>query len=251
LQTGAYSNYTNYWFGNPELRVTFLYLPTRYNWTQNNNITIHATRLLFRRTDPYLTIGIRLEEFVLKTRTGIIRVVHEQSRTKAWVAVIRRTSGKISRTFSDGVHGGYHAAYRAAVAWRGSMLPRYPAQTRVAKMKTISKNNRSGTPGVYRWPADGSDRADAYWGAQWTENPLDKPTRRKFYIATYGEKRAERLAINARKAALEKMSHSPSAMNMVGTIASPSAPNKRRTAKAEGHERRRQGTRTGSAGVGA
>jgi hypothetical protein len=187
----------------------------------------------------------------LKTRTGIIRVVHAPSRTKSWVAVIRRASGKITRSFSDGVHGGYYKAYRAAVAWRSRMLPHYPAQTRLAKMKTISKNNHSGTTGVYRWPADGSHRPGAFWGAQWTENPGDRPTRRKFSIAAYGERQAEQMAIGARQAALEKMSLAASAKTKVGTIASPSAPNRRRNTKAEGHEHRRQGARAGIKGVGA
>ncbi|HEX7642042.1 MAG TPA: AP2/ERF family transcription factor [Burkholderiaceae bacterium] len=141
----------------------------------------------------------------MKTRKGIIRIDNPKSRIKAWSVQINRQSGKANRVFSDGAHGGYHKAYRAASAWLDSIEAQYPTLDRLVKMQTLWKNNRSGITGVYRWPSDGSERPGAYWAAQWIERPHDRPKRRKFSVAHYGERQAKRLAIATRKDALEAM----------------------------------------------
>jgi len=147
----------------------------------------------------------------LKTRKGIRRLTDTQARRKGWQVSINRQSGKIYRLFTDGIHGGYHKAYQAASAWLDSVLPLHPTLDRLVKMQSTWKHNRSGTTGVYRWPADGSNRPGAYWAAQWIETPYDKPKRRKFSVAHYGENQAKRLAVAAREDALEKMASAASA----------------------------------------
>jgi hypothetical protein len=141
----------------------------------------------------------------MKPHKGIHRVVHDGRRSKAWAAIIRRVSGEESKIFTDSVYGGSAKAYRAAVAWYEALVPKYPVASRVQRMHTLRTNNRSGITGVYRWPADGSKRTEAYWGAQWVVSEWDKPKRRKFSIALYGERGAKRLATEARKAALETL----------------------------------------------
>ncbi len=110
------------------------------------------------------------------------------------------------RLFSDGRHGGKRPAYRAAVAWVDEQRERYPLVPRRTRMTTLRRNNRSGVPGVYRWPADGRDTPGAYWGAQWVARPNDRPRRRKFSIALHGESAAKRLAAKTRRLAIAVMS---------------------------------------------
>lgn len=139
-------------------------------------------------------------------RKGIHRVVH--GHTKGWSAVIRRASGEQTKLFSDNVHGGRIKAYKAASRWYEETAPLYPLKTRLHRITTIRRNNRSGVCGVYRWPADGSTIHGAYWGCQWVDKPNSIPMRRKFSIAFYGEHGAKELAIKARKSAIEVLNRS-------------------------------------------
>ena len=86
----------------------------------------------------------------MKTRKGIRRVADTQARRKGWQVSLNRQSGKIYRLFTDGIHGGYHKAYRAACTWLDSVLPLHPTLDRLVKMQSTWKHNRSGTTGVYR-----------------------------------------------------------------------------------------------------
>jgi hypothetical protein len=141
----------------------------------------------------------------MATRKGVYRIRHGRGRSDAWAAIIRRVSGDAAGVFTDSVYGGSKQAYRAAVAWYEAMEPRYPAATRVQRMVTLRSNNRSGITGVYRWPATGENRVGAYWAAQWVESEWERPKRRKFSIALYGERKARRLAIEARDSALAQL----------------------------------------------
>jgi hypothetical protein len=141
----------------------------------------------------------------MKPRKGIHRVVHSRSRTKGWSAVIRRASGEVTKLFSDNVHGGRVKAYQAASKWLELTLPLYPLATRIDRMVKVRRNNRSGVPGVYRYPATGEKVVDAYWGCQWVNEPNSKPTRRKFSIACYGERGSKQLAIKARNSAIASL----------------------------------------------
>lgn len=142
----------------------------------------------------------------MEPHKGISRIVSDASRTKGWKVSIMRASGVANRLFSDGVHGGSDKAYRAACAWYESILAQLPLATRIGKMAKLRRNNRSGVSGVYRWPASGEDSSGAYWAAQCAITPLQKPVRRKFSIAFYGELQAKELAIKARNEFLQRSS---------------------------------------------
>lgn len=130
---------------------------------------------------------------------GVRRLDHKSSRTHGWTATLRRRSGSCGRFFSDRRHHGRKAAYRAAVTWLRIQEAKFPRLSRLSRARVLRRNNRSGTAGVYRWPADGRDVPTAYWAAQWVVRPNDKPRRRKFSVGRYGEERAKRLAMRARR----------------------------------------------------
>jgi hypothetical protein len=91
----------------------------------------------------------------MESVTGITRIDHEASSTKAWHVALNRASGRLDRTFSDGVYGGKAAAYRAAIDWRDQAVAKSPLMPRIERVSAIRKNNQSGVSGVYRWPGDG------------------------------------------------------------------------------------------------
>jgi hypothetical protein len=138
-------------------------------------------------------------------RKGIRRIIHPGSRTKGWKVTIRRASGEVEKLFSDGVYGGRLSAYRAASAYYEEMLPHFPLASRIGKMTTVRCNNRSGISGVYRWPANGEGRPNAYWAAQWVSIEDNRTLRRKFSIAHYGEIQSKKLAAQTRREALKKL----------------------------------------------
>lgn len=129
---------------------------------------------------------------------GITRVDDDRKHSHGWKATVSRLSGRAQRLFGDKTHGSRKAAYEQAVAWVNEQFKKYPANRRVDYINFLRRNNRSGVPGVYRYPADGSDRPGAYWGTKWVVSPNTPPKQRKFSIAVYGESQAKWLAIQAR-----------------------------------------------------
>ncbi len=142
---------------------------------------------------------------------GTRRIDNDASRTHGWTATVYRRAGRSVRLFSDGRHGGHRRAYRAAVAWIKEEWKRLPNVPRLERMATRRRNNRSGTSGVYRWPADGRDVTGAFWGAQWVVKPNNPPQRRKYSVARYGENTAKALARRARRRAIAALRASTSA----------------------------------------
>jgi hypothetical protein len=139
----------------------------------------------------------------MKTSKGIRRIDCARTRTKAWHATVSRLSGKLERTFSDGVHGGRREAYLAAREWYEKAVAALPLVPRIVRMATRRSNNRSGVSGVYRWPADGGNVPGAYWSARWVVVPGQRPVIRKFSVALYGERVAKQMAVDARCEALK------------------------------------------------
>jgi hypothetical protein len=144
-------------------------------------------------------------DFLQNLPKGITRIDNERNHTHGWSATVNRASGKIHRVFSDRINGGWEAAYQLAVAWVKEHFEKFPLKSRTARNNTLRRNNRSGVPGVFRYPTDGSTRPGAYWSAQWVIVPHARPTVRKFSIAHYGESQAKWLAVQARIKAVAAM----------------------------------------------
>ena len=132
---------------------------------------------------------------------NIIRVDHEASRTHAWRATLQRWNGITVKTFSDSVHRGKRNALKAALEYRNRLLLRHsPFKHHVWVRTRLRKNNTSGIPGVGRYEVVANHktgRRQVYWLAFWA-NEHGVRRERKFYVSTYGERQAKRLAIAER-----------------------------------------------------
>ena len=139
---------------------------------------------------------------------NIRRVDHEASSTHCWRVTIQRQSRMYRRDFSDGPHGGFEQALRAAIQYRDYVIahhPSWPCRT----IAILKKNNRSGISGltrVDRWErSKGRRYRRVFWEVQW---PIGngRAKHRKFSVLKYGEDRALQMALAARETALQSLS---------------------------------------------
>lgn len=135
----------------------------------------------------------------------IYRIDHEQSRTHSWLVTVQRRGQIYNRQFTDAVYGGKRKAFAAAKVYRDHLLSHLRPFTRAERCMVKRRNNRSGISGVTRidtWEnSRGRRYRRRYWLAQWpTAN--GKATMKKFSIKLYGERKAFRQAVRARRKAL-------------------------------------------------
>jgi len=118
---------------------------------------------------------------------------------------VLRANGYAFKFFADGVHGGRLQAHNAAKRWISTMEKNIPRRARVDLMAYRRRNNRTGTSGVVRWPADGRMVPDAYWRAFWIENVNEPRHSRKFSVSAHGEQGARRKATAERRRFLKSL----------------------------------------------
>jgi hypothetical protein len=139
-----------------------------------------------------------------KNGIGIRRRDNQSNRTHAWTVTIQRRGRIFHKYFSDGVHGGRKAAYRAAVAYRDGLVQRCRPIIRGEFAQIKKRSNRSGHVGIGKYSvrtAQGK-RIRAYWIATWTPERGVPARQRKFSIAKYGERKAFLLAKHTRARAV-------------------------------------------------
>jgi hypothetical protein len=139
---------------------------------------------------------------------GISRIDHDASYTHSWLVTIQRRGRIYHRHFSDQMHGGKRQALEAAKTYRHRLASELPPLTRQEVCAIRKKSNRSGISGVMRVDVLENKRGRlyrrVYWDAQWpTEN--GKARHKKFSVKKYGERQAFRLALRARKMALQDL----------------------------------------------
>jgi hypothetical protein len=118
---------------------------------------------------------------------------------------VLRSNGSAVKFFSDSVYAGRRQALCAAKRWLSMKENDIPRRTRVELMSYRRRNNRTGTSGVIRWPADGRVVSDAYWRAFWIDSPNDRRRSKRFSIATHGEQGARTKALTVRRRFLKSL----------------------------------------------
>lgn len=102
-----------------------------------------------------------------------------------------------SKFFADKSNGGKRAALRAAKVHELELRKQAEARRR-NKRQVASARNTSGIVGVGRAVWEESGREAAYWQAAWTSSGGERKSR-KFSVNKYGEEKAKRMAIKARR----------------------------------------------------
>lgn len=135
----------------------------------------------------------------------IHRVDTEERGRHAWMVMIQRNGRRVTRIFYDAAHeGGRKAALAAARVWRDSVLDGAPADDRATHLRlVVRRNSKSGLPGVIRYEPKKEKRGPC-WIASWEEPDVGQ-RKKRFSIRLYGEAGAKARAVEARRAALERL----------------------------------------------
>ena len=153
--------------------------------------------------------SVRRNNGTSRAMYGISRIDSDRFRTHAWrVKLVRR--GEIHvKNFSDKRWGSKRKALAQAKAYRDELLLKHPPLSRKEFCTTLRSNNRSGITGVYRYAKsftlkNGQVKQNWYWEATW---PIgnSQQSHIAFSVNEHGERKARRLAIEARRKALENI----------------------------------------------
>ncbi|MBQ0794966.1 AP2 domain-containing protein [Zhongshania sp.] len=145
-----------------------------------------------------------------KAMYGITRIDDDYHRTHAWRVSLRRQNKMHVKNFPDKTFKGKRKALAAAKVFRDEIIDKYPPTTRQAMCNIQRSNNKSGITGVYSYAKRYKLKNNCikelwYWEAHW---PGEKPGtfgKATFSFQQYGEKKAHKLAIAARKAGVAKL----------------------------------------------
>ncbi len=140
---------------------------------------------------------------------AISRIDDTIHNAHAWRVSLRRRGTLHVKNFPDKKHSGKGRALRLAKAFRDELLVKYPPMTRQQFCSIIRNNNRSGISGVYTYNKsyvlrDGTVKKTSYWEANWP-NGNSESASVSFSVKTYGENKAKKLAIRARKKGLRSV----------------------------------------------
>lgn len=138
---------------------------------------------------------------------GICRIDQPSHRTHGFFVRLARRGKIHSAFFTDKNHGGREPALAAAQAhylklWQELGLPLQYSRRQWAE--TVRLRGRSGIYGVQRVIDRQSKPWRKYWRATWSPE-LGVVRKRQFSIRKYGEEKAKRLALRARRAGLRSM----------------------------------------------
>lgn len=140
---------------------------------------------------------------------GISRIDDDIHRTHAWRVSLRRQGKAIIKNFPDKTFRGKRKALTEAKLFRDEILQKYPPITRKQFCSTLRSHNTSGIPGVYRYAKryklkDGCIKEIWYWEANWPSG-TNSSSKSTFSVSIFGERKAKKLAIEAREAGVKQL----------------------------------------------
>jgi hypothetical protein len=129
---------------------------------------------------------------------NVYRYLHNGYR--GWVVTVKRGAAHYVEYFADGRQGP-QASFERAVAYRNRLLKRVPAFN---KLKRRYERNTTGEIGARCIERTQAGRRFVRYVATWP-TASGRRAKRSFSIAKYGERRARRLAVQARRRGVEEM----------------------------------------------
>ncbi|BCX50166.1 hypothetical protein HAHE_40740 [Haloferula helveola] len=130
---------------------------------------------------------------------AIARIDLPSASTHGWQVRLQRRGEKFGKYFADRQCGGSRASYRAAKAWRDALVERLKEQDQAPRICLKSARNSSGVVGVSKVAVSASNGETYYfWQATWCPEPGQRRCV-KFSIRRHGDRKAFRLAVEARR----------------------------------------------------
>lgn len=144
-----------------------------------------------------------------RARYGISRIDDDVHNTHAWRVSLRRHGKAHVKNFPDLKCEGKRKALQQAKLYRDELLIKYPPMTRKHFCSIIRSNNKTGISGVYKYSKsymlrDGTIKDAWYWEANWP-NKRHESVSARFSVKQFGERRAKKMAIQAREQGLSKV----------------------------------------------
>jgi hypothetical protein len=127
---------------------------------------------------------------------GISRIDQTEKHNHGYYVRLTRNGKTQSKFFADKAAGGKRAARRAAKEYEAELLEQASSLKKMPPKP--SARNTSGKVGVSRTSYANSTHASDYWQAAWVDNE-GKRRNAKYSVNKYGEEKAKRLAIKARR----------------------------------------------------
>lgn len=132
----------------------------------------------------------------------------DYGKTHSWHVMIRRRNRRITRHFTDGVHGGKRQALKAAIAFRDAVLKEHHNNEYRLWLRRKRPTNTSGATGIGRYTTrkfqGGRVIERPHWRAFWTD-PRGGKHSRAFLVSKYGEDGARALAATTRRSAMKRL----------------------------------------------
>jgi hypothetical protein len=132
---------------------------------------------------------------------GISRIDQPEKHNHGYYVRITRDGHTSAKFFSDKSSGGKRAALRLAKAHEAVLVKEAESRPR-KRRERITSRNTSGKVGVSRTEWESNGRLSAYWQAHWTTSDGTRKSV-KYSISRYGEDKARRLALKARREGMQ------------------------------------------------
>ena len=135
---------------------------------------------------------------------GISRIDQEEKHNHGWFVRVTRKGKTYSAFFTDKKHGGKGKALAAAKVGLEKLRAKYPPMSRKEFARVQRRKTKSGIVGVTRLTKKVKGKNYEFWQATWS--PRTGVIEKKVYsITKYGEDKAKRLAVKARKEGIKNM----------------------------------------------
>lgn len=135
---------------------------------------------------------------------GISRIDQEEKHNHGWFVRVTRKGKTYSSFFTDKKHGGKNKALAAAKIGLEKLREKYPPMSRKEFARVQRRKTKSGIVGVTRLTKKVKGKDYEFWQATWSPRTgvIEKKV---FSITKYGEDKAKRLAVKARKEGIKNM----------------------------------------------
>jgi len=135
---------------------------------------------------------------------GISRIDQEEKHNHGWFVRVTRKGKTYSAFFTDKKHGGKGKALAAAKVGLEKLRAKYPPMSRKEFARVQRRKTKSGIVGVTRLTKKVKGKNYDFWQATWS--PSTGVIEKKVYsITKYGEDKAKKLAVKARKEGIKNM----------------------------------------------
>jgi hypothetical protein len=135
---------------------------------------------------------------------GISRIDQPEKHNHGWFVRLTRRGQRHSAFFSDKKNGGKARALKLAQVAYAKLVKEHPHMSRRDFAQIERRSNKTGIVGVTKLVKEVRGKKYKFWQATWS--PLPGTVRKKaFSVTRYGDDKAKKLAVVARKKGLSEM----------------------------------------------